>query len=290
MLGRTSRMRRSSSVTFACVVAMLSVVGVAGSASRGADAGGPSKQLIGAGKEGTWGEIGSGRSRAANAAEPTPSSSAETQRLYGIAGPRPAGLVRVDPATLRPLPGLRVSLMGRNSGWSFSPDRSRMVLGSDAPIPKLRLIDLQKMRALGDVRVARRGSVFATAWAGRERVLAVVVTPACCGLGDTVVAGVDSASRRVLWRRLAALSWLASASGAASCSCSVREVARSVRRDSSSSVPTVVSARRRFPIFGLDRRLEGAAIRRASSYASGTLALPSIHQVLAPSSSREGRR
>jgi hypothetical protein len=180
---------------------MLSVVGVAGSASRGADAGGPSKQLIGAGKEGTWREIGSGRSRGANAAEPTPSSSAETQRLYGIAGPRPARLVRVDPATLRPLPGLRVSLMGRNSGWSFSPDRSRMVLGSDAPIPKLRLIDLQKMRALGDVRVARRGSVFATAWAGRERVLAVVVTPGCCGLGDTVVAGVDAVSRRVLWRR-----------------------------------------------------------------------------------------
>lgn len=31
--------------------------------------------------------------------------------------------------------------------------------------------------------------------------LAVVVTPGCCGLGDTIVAGIDAESRRVLWRR-----------------------------------------------------------------------------------------
>jgi hypothetical protein len=41
----------------------------------------------------------------------------------------------------------------------------------------------------------------ATAWAGARRVLAVVVTPGCCGAGDTMVAGVDAARRRVVWRR-----------------------------------------------------------------------------------------
>jgi hypothetical protein len=57
------------------------------------------------------------------------------------------------------------------------------------------------MRVLGDVRVARRGSGIATAWAGPGRVLAVVVTPGCCGAGDTIVAGVDATRRRVIWRR-----------------------------------------------------------------------------------------
>src|SRR5687768_12042033 len=40
--------------------------------------------------------------------------------LYGIAGPRPVGLVRVDAATLRPLPGRRVPLAAHTSAWSFS--------------------------------------------------------------------------------------------------------------------------------------------------------------------------
>ena len=120
--------------------------------------------------------------------------------LYGIAGPRPVGLVRVDAATLRPLPGRRVPLAAHTHAWSFSPDRARLVLGSDAPRAELRLIDLRRMRVVRDVALAR-GSVFATAWAGAGRVLAVVVTPGCCGLGDTTVAGVDGASGRLLWRR-----------------------------------------------------------------------------------------
>jgi hypothetical protein len=121
-------------------------------------------------------------------------------RLYGLGGPPPR-LVRVDPVTLRPLPGRRVPPAGHNFGWSFSPDRSRLALGSDTPRAELRLVDLKRMRVLGDVELARPGSVFATAWAGDRRVLAVVVTPGCCGLGGTTVAGVDAVGRRVLWRR-----------------------------------------------------------------------------------------
>ena len=75
------------------------------------------------------------------------------------------------------------------------------MLGSTARGARLRLIDLRAMRALGDVRVADRGSGIATTWAGPRRVLAVVVTPGCCGAGDTIVAGVDTGRRRVVWRR-----------------------------------------------------------------------------------------
>ena len=122
--------------------------------------------------------------------------------LYGVTWQGSLGLVRVDRDTLRPLAGRRVPLSeGDHLGWSFAPDRSRIVLGSAARGATLRLIDLRAMRALGDVRVTRRGSEVATAWTGPRRVLAVVVTPGCCGAGDTIVAGVDAGRRRVLWRR-----------------------------------------------------------------------------------------
>lgn len=73
--------------------------------------------------------------------------------------------------------------------------------GSTARGARLRFIDLRRMHALGDVTVSRRGSGIATTWAGPRRVLSVVVTPACCGAGDTVVAAVDAERRRVVWRR-----------------------------------------------------------------------------------------
>jgi hypothetical protein len=121
--------------------------------------------------------------------------------LYGVTWQGWLGLVRIDPDTLRPLSGRRVRLAGEPLGWSFAPDRSRVVLSSAAQGAKLRLIDLRSMRALGDVEVTRRGSAVATTWAGPRRVLAVVVTPGCCGAGDTIVAGVDTRRRRVVWRR-----------------------------------------------------------------------------------------
>lgn len=105
--------------------------------------------------------------------------------LYGIVGPAPAGIVRIDLRTLRPTGGRRLPLAGHGTGWSFSPDRSRIVLGATVSQAELRFVDLRRMRVLGDVEIAREGSVFATAWAGPSRVLAVVLTPGCCGLGDT---------------------------------------------------------------------------------------------------------
>lgn len=135
------------------------------------------------------------------AAAPGPRGEAAQPRLYGVNWRGSLGLVRVDRHTLRPLAGRRVPLAAEPLGWSFAPDRSRMVLGSTARGAKLRLVDLGAMRVMGDVTVTRHGSGVATTWAGPGRVLAVVVTPGCCGAGDTIVAGVDSRRRRVVWRR-----------------------------------------------------------------------------------------
>src|SRR5581483_7376206 len=85
----------------------------------------------------------------------------------------------------------------------FSPARDRLAAGSDVTA-ELRFYDLRRLRVLGDVELVKpsvHGLVFASTWASRSRVLAVVVSPGCCGLGDTTVSGVDADTRRVLWRR-----------------------------------------------------------------------------------------
>jgi hypothetical protein len=130
-----------------------------------------------------------------------PPAGATRSSVYGITWQGSLGLVRLDRDTLRPLGGRRVPIAAEPLGWSFSPARSRIVLGSTARGAHLRFVDLRAMRVLGDLRVARRGSGVATAWSGPRRVLAVVVTPGCCYAGDTVVAGIDARRRRVLWRR-----------------------------------------------------------------------------------------
>ena len=121
--------------------------------------------------------------------------------LYGAHWQGSLKLARVDPHTLRPLPGPQLPLAAEPLGWSFAPDRSRLVTGSTARGARLRFIDLRAMRALGEVTVSPRGSGVSTTWVGPRLVLSVVVTPGCCGAGDTIVAAVDAKRRKVLWRR-----------------------------------------------------------------------------------------
>jgi hypothetical protein len=113
-------------------------------------------------------------------------------RLYEIA----ADFVRLDLETLRPVRGQRAPLDGDSWAWSFAPGGDRIALVSDSPGPELRLIDLRTMRVIGDAKLARRGSAWATAWVSPRRLLGVVTTRA----DDTIVAGVDPATQRVLWR------------------------------------------------------------------------------------------
>jgi hypothetical protein len=164
------------------LVAALSAVGLV---AAGCSAGGHSSASTTAGKS-------------ARAAPTAPASPA----LYGFAGPPPR-LYAVDRRSLRPRRNRSARVAGHVFGWSFSPDRSRFAAGSDVSA-ELRLYDLERLRVLGDVALVKpsvHGLVYASTWAGRSRVLAAVVSPGCCGLGDTVVGAVDVDSRRVVWRR-----------------------------------------------------------------------------------------
>jgi hypothetical protein len=122
-----------------------------------------------------------------------PRERAASPGLYEIAG----DFVRLDPETLQPVRGQRAPLDSDSWAWSFAPGRARIALVSDSPGPELRLIDLRTMRVIGDAKLARRGSAWATAWVSPRRLLGVVTTRA----DDTIVVGVDPATRRVLWRR-----------------------------------------------------------------------------------------
>ena len=127
------------------------------------------------------------------AADDRPRETAAPPTVYGLRG----HLVRLDRTTLRPLGGRTAPLSSDTWTWSFSADRRRIALVSDSPGPELRFVNLRTMRVLGDTRLAPRGSAWATAWVAPRRVLGVVVTRG----DDTVVAGVDSGTRRVVWRR-----------------------------------------------------------------------------------------
>lgn len=123
----------------------------------------------------------------------------ESPVLYGLVG-YPSGFTRLDPATLRPV-GHRIPTGGHSFAWSFSPDRSRAVAGSDGT-GELRFFDLRAMRYRGDAELGVQGLVLASMWAGPSRIVAVVVSPGCCGLGETTVVGLDPTTRKVGWRRV----------------------------------------------------------------------------------------
>jgi hypothetical protein len=144
---------------------------------------------------------GSG-STSAGVSPSLPPARSSLHALYGFAGPPPR-LYAVDPRTLRPRRNRSAPVAGHAFGWSFSPSRDRLAAGSDATA-ELRLYDLRRLRVFGDIELVKpsvRGLVFASTWASRSRVLAVVVSPGCCGLGNTIVSGVNADTRRVLWRR-----------------------------------------------------------------------------------------
>src|SRR6266550_2987287 len=75
-----------------------------------------------------------------------------------------AGLVRLDPETLRPLPGEPLDLRASSFGWSFSPDRSRLVLGDNDG--HVRLVDVTEMRTLGELRTKANAPLALSAWLG----------------------------------------------------------------------------------------------------------------------------
>jgi hypothetical protein len=106
-----------------------------------------------------------------------------------------ASLAKLDPLSLQPVNGRRVPLGSYGSGWSFSPGRSRLVLGGSGAA-SLRFVDVRRMTSLGTLALAGRGSVTALAWPRGDRVLAMVEWGA---FGHAVVVA-DPVRRRIVAR------------------------------------------------------------------------------------------
>ena len=126
-----------------------------------------------------------------------PSWKAEVpQPLLGMgkAPPSTWALTRLDPRTLRRLPGRAVDLGKHGLGWSFSPDRSQLVLGG---APDVRFVDVKNRQALGDVSldVGVHEFVQASQWLGANEVVAMAAP--CCWQSPTTIAWIDAGSRQV---------------------------------------------------------------------------------------------
>jgi hypothetical protein len=121
--------------------------------------------------------------------------------LLGIVGElrRDARLARLDPRSLRPLRGPKLELFDGPSAWAFSPNRSRLALGTacqaGVSLGSLQLVELRRMRPLGCFAIGRGygGGLSAIAWPTRNRVLAVPHSP-------LQVVLIDVKARRVIQR------------------------------------------------------------------------------------------
>ena len=114
-------------------------------------------------------------------------------------------LVRVDPRTLRPQGRPRVRLPAGSSLYARSPDGSRLVAAGYEGT-RLRLVDVARMRSLGDLALpARRATnVRALGWVRSDRLLAVLQTmggPYNRQVVARTLAVIDPTSRRVIARR-----------------------------------------------------------------------------------------
>jgi hypothetical protein len=106
-----------------------------------------------------------------------------------------ASLARLADLSLRPVGGRRVPLGSYGSGWSFSPDRSRLLVGGGGAA-LLRFVDVARMASVGTLDLRGRGYVTAVAWPTPDRVFAVTEWGA---FGHSVVVA-DPLSRRILAR------------------------------------------------------------------------------------------
>jgi hypothetical protein len=138
----------------------------------------------------------------AGSAEPLPPLVLDNPMPAPVLGFAPAGgyssaLVRLNPQTLA-RSGHRFVVTGENaSAWSFSPDRWRLVLGSESGT--LLVVGTRRLRSLGLVDTGLNQAVQATEWVGARQVVATVAE--CCGSGVTTVVAVDTVKRKVLARR-----------------------------------------------------------------------------------------
>jgi hypothetical protein len=102
-------------------------------------------------------------------------------------------LARLDPRTLRPLPGGRLRLTGSWPMLAVAPNRSTAILGSEAG--DLTVVDLVHLRQLGVVETDLPGAaIFGWGWVGRSRLLLIDTSRQAA----TEVLAVDVGTRRVV--------------------------------------------------------------------------------------------
>src|SRR5918911_1154684 len=84
-------------------------------------------------------------------------------------------LVRLNPLTLGRRPGRSLQVGSRTSAWSYSPDRSRLVLADNAISATLVLVDTRTMRriAIVDTGGGMNALVSATFWADAQHLYVV---------------------------------------------------------------------------------------------------------------------
>ena len=129
----------------------------------------------------------------------------QVSQLLGFAN---ATLVRIDPQSLRPLPGNRIRIGSggcapREGGtacwtvppWTVSPNGQRLAVAQNAA-SSLRLVDVGRMRVTANLRVGG-GAIGALAWLVPGRVVAVQEIP---GERQRLLA-VDLVKRRVAARQ-----------------------------------------------------------------------------------------
>jgi hypothetical protein len=82
-------------------------------------------------------------------------------------------LVRLNPLTLGQRRGRSLTVGSRVAAWSFSPDRSKLVLADNAIAATLLLVDTRTMRRLGLVDTGGNAQISATFWPEEQRLYAV---------------------------------------------------------------------------------------------------------------------
>ena len=103
-----------------------------------------------------------------------------------------ARLAWFDPSTLKLAPGHKVLLAGHALPWSYSPDRSKLVLAGDDA--SLRFVDTKRMRLIGDLRLGLATTVRYVHWVRSDRVLVLGESKE----DESVVVVVDAARRTVV--------------------------------------------------------------------------------------------
>jgi hypothetical protein len=126
-----------------------------------------------------------------------PTASQKTGPLLGITYRREvASLVRLNARSLQPRVGSRLVLGGGVTGWGFSPDHARLVIGREArKLAVLRFIEPRSLASAGRL-VLGRGWPQKLAWVTPSRLLVLQVND-----GSAEVVTVDAQARTILSRR-----------------------------------------------------------------------------------------